>query len=121
MVKAMGSCVFATTDPLGRQVVLTEDTFKKHIAVNHPEMKTHVRVIKQAIKDPDYIFVSTLRKDRDIYIKMGCIRGFSELGTKVIVEFPDPSSGLVVSGWLIRGLSESDASGGLRYEKPRRK
>jgi len=28
---------------------------------------------------------------------------------------------LVVSGWLIRGLSESDASGGLRYEKPRRK
>ncbi|MGE5571705.1 MAG: hypothetical protein ACM3ZU_01615 [Bacteroidota bacterium] len=101
--------------------MLAEDTFRKHIAVNHPEMKTLVRVMKQAVKDPDYIFVSKLRKDRDIYIKMGRVRGFSELGAKVIVEFPDPSSGLVVSGWLVRGPSQSDASGGLRYEKPRRK
>lgn len=113
--------IFTTIDPLQRKVVLERDTFEGHIMIDHPEMKTRIPIIRQTIRDPDYIFTSTLRADRDIYIKLGGVPDFPELGSKAIVEFSSSTFGRIVSSWLVKEPSRSDISGGMRYEKPRRK
>ncbi|MHB8828760.1 MAG: hypothetical protein ACYC6Q_04415 [Syntrophales bacterium] len=47
--------IFKTTDIYGRRITLPENTWKYHIAVEHPEMSGYLARIQKTVEEPKLI------------------------------------------------------------------
>lgn len=63
--------MLSATDPSGRFVVLTEETYNAHIAPKHPDIVPDW--IVEVIEEPDIIAQSFRKKQRICYYKRGIL------------------------------------------------
>lgn len=67
------------TDPLGRQITLTERTWYEHIVEGHPEIARHQALVEAAIADPLVIRLSRSDPDCRLYFGRGPRQGVTML------------------------------------------
>jgi hypothetical protein len=96
-----------TTDPLGRRITLHDHTWFGHIAVRHPEMRRHRRLIDPAIANPIEIRLSTADADCRLYFGRG-----PRKGTMLLV-VADVVRGFVKTAHIVR-----EAKGALEWSRP---
>jgi hypothetical protein len=60
--------LFVVTDPLGREVRLTENCYQYHIVVEHPEI-ADVEIIEEVVTLPDLIAQDAVNRDRLVYYR----------------------------------------------------
>lgn len=108
---------FIVRDPLQRSVFLAKSTYQQHILAGHPEVR--VPAIRNTVSDADYMCYSSQSNDCSVYVKSGADRAYPSMSLRVVVRFPDPASGEVISAWIVRRLSTSDSSGGMLYDRQR--
>lgn len=62
----MTEYLFTVKDPLGQEVILTENCYNLHILLEHPDLPD-VNQIAEAIKSPDLIAQDAIDLQRMIY------------------------------------------------------
>ncbi len=77
------------TDPLGREVVLHDDTWHGHVVVEHPAMIHNVHLIQDAIERPERICRDAVDHERESYYRP-IPDSIPRLLVKVCVEFEPP-------------------------------
>ena len=90
--------IIKITDPRGKTVVCSEDTWNRHIVKHHPEMKNRMGDVVNAISDPDFICEDINDEDTDIYIAFITLKTTNDLYLRVIVKF-DRNFGRVLSAF----------------------
>lgn len=116
----MSAPIFATTDPLGRKVVLSGRTWNRHIVTGHPEMSGRENVVKKAVESPEYIIQDPTHSTRQQYIDLIEEPVTNSLAVlKVIVEFSSTTSeGTVVTSYSPSILrTQTNYGGGVIYER----
>jgi hypothetical protein len=72
--------LFVVTDPLGREVRLTENCYQYHIVVEHPEI-ADVEIIEEVVTLPDLIAQDAV--NRIVWYTIGSISRIHRDGTKL--------------------------------------
>lgn len=90
---------FQATDPRGRTVICTEETWVSHVVWRHPGMDGKEDEVKAAIESPSMgIFGDKLHENRNIYYRLQRNR---RRYTKVIVAFDDQNAGSVLTAFQV--------------------
>jgi hypothetical protein len=97
----MAVYLFTTRDPQGRTVQLTEDCYRLHILVEHPDL-SNVNEIAQAIRLPDYIARDAFDDNRLIYYRT-YQRNPQHWLIKVVVEGEE-----VVTAYRVKRLKQGE-------------
>ena len=71
--------------------------------------------IAKTVEDPDYIFESKSKNQRDLYFGLGRHKFHKKKYVKVIVDFTNPSEGNVITSYIIKTVSGD--IGRKKYEK----
>lgn len=91
------SIVFEVTDPRGRNVVCTEDSWNEHILSNRPWMRGWEDLVKDTIQNPYMgIFEDSDFNNRHIYYSRQQGR---ERYLKVVVQFDENETGSVITAY----------------------
>lgn len=112
--------MFNAVDPRGYSIVCSDDTIS-HIEC-HKVMENNHAAIEQTITNPDAIFKSAERDDRDVYFAKPSCATYSKhnLYTKVVVQLDESSMvGEVVTAFPSPGIKGNISEGGIVYVKPR--
>lgn len=97
----MASYLFSTTDPLGRNVELTDTCYASHIIFEHPDMDD-IDEIEQTIRRPEYITQDVIDSHRRIYYRTYRRRPQRWL-IKVVVEGRE-----VVTAYRVKRLKQGE-------------
>ena len=96
----MAVYLFTATDPLGREVRLTENCYTFHILLEHPEL-SDVDQIAEAIKSPAFIAQDAVASQRLVYYRTYQVQ--PQRWLKVVVE-----QGEVVTAYRVRRLKKGE-------------
>ena len=94
---------FATTDPEGREIVLTKKGME-HIKQRHPEIQ--FRQIRPAINNPDYITEQVSHRRSLVYTKATQSQLYINVFTKM--DDNEYTKGKVSTAFLMGSLPEGD-------------
>jgi hypothetical protein len=97
----MAVYLFTTTDPQGRTAQLTEDCYRFHILVEHPDL-SDVGEIARTIKSPHYIARDVIDVDRLVYYRTYRRRPQRWM-IKVVVE-----GGEVITAYRVKRLKQGE-------------
>ena len=113
----MSENYFYTKDALNRNVKLESTQLRDHIISNsgHTEMAFDLTSIAKTVEDPDYIFESKSKNQRDLYFGLGRHKFFKKKYVKVIVDFTNPPEGNVITSYITKTVSGD--LGRIKYEK----
>jgi|SRR5579859_4627349 len=91
---------FQATDPRGRIIICTLETWLFHILSNHPELAESADDIRRAIEKPQYGFIyrDVDYENRDIYYYRPSSQKYSYI---VVVEFDEMNRGEVITAYRI--------------------
>jgi hypothetical protein len=89
-------------DPLGRELVLHDRTWLRHIVKGHPEIAGDRSFVEEAVLDPDEIRMSLSDTDCRIYYGRG-----PRVGVKMMV-VADVVVGIVKTAHLARRIAGGD-------------
>lgn len=94
--------VFVCVDPLGRHVVLREDTWYDHILHQHVELAGQDAGVERAVSQPDTIRIDADDPMRRVYYAFNVVRPpFHGQHLKVVVEFTDAWGERMVYGEIV--------------------
>ena len=74
-------------DPLCNIISLTKRCWLRHIVKEHPEMRPLYDELREAIKDPDYIFKSNLSTNSMLYFKGYLHPEYGHFYIMVVIDF----------------------------------
>lgn len=92
--------LFTVKDPLGREVRLTENCYKLHILLEHPEL-SDVNQIAEAIESPTFITQDVVASQRLVYYRT--YQTQPQRWLKVVVEQEE-----VVTAYRVRRLKKGE-------------
>ena len=92
--------LFTVKNPLGQEVRLTENCYKFHILLEHPEL-SDVNQIAEAIESPDFIAQDAVDVQRLVYYRT--YQAQPQRWIKVVVE-----QGEVVTAYRVRRLKKGE-------------
>lgn len=97
--------LFSAISPLNNvKVILTQNRFDEHIAVNHPEMKGHEKDIKETIERPNAIYeAKRFPEKRKHYIRKTHKNEISEYNN-VIIEYDTEQNAHVTTSYYSEEL-----------------
>ena len=98
--------LFIVKDPLGQEVRLTENCYKFHILLEHPEL-SDVNQIAEAIESPDFIAQDAVNPQRLVYYRT--YQAQPQRWIKVVVE-----QGEVVTAYRVRRLKKGET---IRWQR----
>ena len=98
--------LFTVKDPLGQEVRLTENCYKFHILLEHPDL-SDVNQIAEAIESPDFIAQDAVDPQRLIYYRT--YQAQPQRWIKVAVE-----QGKVVTAYRVRRLKKGET---IRWQR----
>jgi len=98
--------LFTVKDPLGQEVRLTENCYKFHILLEHPEL-SDVNQIAEAIELPDFIAQDAVNPQRLVYYRT--YQAQPRRWIKVVVE-----QGEVVTAYIVRRLKKGET---IRWQR----
>ena len=96
----MSVSVFTATDPLGREVRLTESCYTSHILLEHPEL-LDVNQIATTIESPTVIAQDVVDPQRLVYYRT--YQAQPQRWLKVVVE-----QGEVITAYRVRRLKKGE-------------
>lgn len=96
----MSVSVFRATDPLGREVRLTENCYTSHILLEHPEL-LDVNQIATTIESPTVIAQDVVDPQRLVYYRT--YQAQPQRWLKVVVE-----QGEVITAYRVRRLKKGE-------------
>lgn len=111
--------MFSTTDPYGREIKLTKETWYDHICVRHPELKPLLKEIQETIENPSIIAKSSSKPDdTQIYFDRPLSNyKYKNLYLKVVVDLNEDNTGAVATSLLQKDFQGATVPGGMIYVK----
>jgi len=109
--------IFETTDPRGKRVVCTEETWIFHVLDEHPQMEDSEEDVKKTIEEPTYsmIYQDKDYPERHIYYQKQIGLGTYPYYIKAVVEFLSDEYGELVTSFV----TDSPKDGEILIWKPR--
>jgi hypothetical protein len=100
-------------DPLGRTVVLYEDTWYDHICVEHPNLRDQIHLVQATIEHPEGIYFDAAYVERESYYRPMWLAKRRTL-LKVSVEFEAPDEydqlvGTVVTAYPTASVKQGES------------
>ena len=95
-------------DYKGTPVILTEECWKGHILLRHPEIKRFLKEVRLVVENPDVWRESEKDENVILYYKSGIIKGkYSGLYLVVVVRYVENKrKGYVATAYLTRKPKE---------------
>ena len=91
----MSEYLFDVHDPLGRRIVLSQETWVRHVLREgkHPELDGYVEAVRLTIERPHVVWPSGRSNTSQVYFRLGAVPAHPGLYVKVPVSFKlDPGT-----------------------------
>ena len=117
--------IFATTNPVGIQVYLDDDTLQEHIAGtdgHHPERgyllnPKNLEIIRNVVSNPTYIMNDKMYDNRYNYVDIAALDGHTTLkNIKVVTEKNSDETEKIVTIFPTKSLNEK-LEGRIIYDR----
>jgi hypothetical protein len=92
--------IVTVTDPRGIKIVLSDDTWNKHILKRHPELKDKINDVIDTLENPTYICLDPLEINNHIYYSFLIARNSGKWYLKVLAEVQN-NYGRVLSAFYV--------------------
>lgn len=111
--------MFATTDPLGRNITLTTKTWNIHIVPGHNELYKQEKVVQRTVEDPEVILLNETNEQRQNYFRLCRLPGTDCISIlKVVVDFSSSTGDVTTAYSMVSTGSQALTKRGVIYERP---
>jgi len=94
-------------DPLNYIITLTKKCWTKHILKEHPEMEPFYNELRDAIKEPEYIFKSKSSKNSRLYFKGYLHPEYGHFYIMVVIDYKEhQKAGFVKTSFPVYNLKK---------------